>query len=108
MRLAAAPVEPAGVVGLGRAFEKLLEQEVRLLEEIGIDVAHVDVDLPLELRAGGLPITLQNVAESVVLLPVIDDAFVDLPRPLVVERTRITVLARRLEDAYEGVKLSRI
>src|SRR4051794_6882244 len=82
--LARAEADHASERGIG-AGEERIEAVDGVIEEIIVGLAHVDVDLPGELRAERRPVLLHHEAK-VISLPVIDHRSVDLPRYRVPER----------------------
>src|SRR5260370_18112098 len=60
-----------------RVLEEIVEQMHRVVEEVIVPFADVDVDLALELRRQRRPVLVQHHPQ-VVLLPVLDNGAVDL------------------------------
>src|SRR5690606_418637 len=82
----------AVVVRIRRALEELLDQVDGVVEVVVIHVANVDVELPFELAAEPLaPVAAQDVAEVVVLPPVLGHFLVDHARPAIPDPLRIAI-----------------
>ena len=69
-----------GCVGVrgGGGFKLLLEKVDCVVEEVGVSVADGEVQFAFELGAKGGPVALEDSGEVVVVVPVIEDLFVDV------------------------------
>ncbi len=83
------------VIRILRRLQKFLDQIHRVVQKIIVSFTNVDVQLAFELRTQLGPISLQDVAEIVILSPILSHRTIDLPRQLVPDRFWITVAPNR-------------
>src|SRR6185369_3873754 len=89
-----------------RSFQKIVDEVDRVVEIIVVSLADVNVNLAGKLWPKLRPIAFEDVAEIVIVAPVLSDRMIDLSRQLVPNRLGITVAADRRENRLPDVPLS--
>src|SRR5262245_34949404 len=103
---AVAVVHEPAVERVLRGLQEVLHEVDRVVQVVVVHVPAVEVDLPLELPPEApAPLAAQDVAEVVVLAPVLGDRAIDDPRPLVPDRLRVAVGPHRRVDGLPDVPL---
>ena len=74
-----------------RRFQKILHQINRIIQKVSVVTAHIQMNLPPQLRPQRCPIPLQLRVEIVMLLPILSDLMVDLPGLLIEDRLGIPI-----------------
>ena len=102
------PVAVRDLAAVGRVLdllEDVLHQVYGVVQIIVVHVADIDMDLALELLADLGPVALEDVAEVVVLAPVLGDRAVDHAGPLVPDPLGVSVRPDGRIDGLPDVPL---
>jgi hypothetical protein len=93
------------VTGRAGLVEKVLQQVDRVVEEVGVGGADIDVQFALQVGPQLVPIALQDGVQVVVIVPVGCDMVIDGAGLLVEDLRRIAVWAHRSVDCLPNVEL---
>ena len=88
-----------------RGLQEIFQVINRVVQEISVGGAHVDVQLALQLRPKRRPVALHDRAEIVVLFPIGGDAAIDFAGLFVENLFRIAIVADRSVDRLPDIEL---
>lgn len=87
-------------------LEKIFHQVHGIVEIEIVHVATVDMYLPLEFGTERRPVALQDVAEVVVLFPILGNFRIDIARQFIEDACRISIGTLRGVNGFPNVPLS--